>query len=103
MFPDIVVGSLYGKLFLEASSSLPLMGVFISIYTLSYLVANFFLSIDRVWVSYLALFVSMVQIIGIWIWHNSVGQVITVSIVVLLFYLAWLLLALAYYFKNEKK
>ena len=79
-FPSLAIGLLYGKAYLVASGELFLMGVFTLFYTLSYFLVNFLLSLGEVKTAYLPLFFAIVQITGIVLFHETLGQVIGVSL-----------------------
>lgn len=83
LFPNIAISALYGKSYLSASSSLVWMGLFIAFYTVSYLLTNFFLSIGKTNIVYIPLIAVILQVVGIWIWHNSLLGVIQISLAVM--------------------
>jgi len=80
-FPSLAIGLLYGKAYLVASGELFLMGVFMLFYTLSYFLVNFLLSLGEVKTAYLPSFFAIFQIVGITIFHQTLGQVIGVSLI----------------------
>lgn len=83
LFPNIAIGALYGKSYLSASSNLVWMGLFIAFYTVSYLLTNFFLSIGKTNIVYIPLIAVILQVAGIWIWHNSLLGVIQISLFIM--------------------
>lgn len=80
-FPSLAIGLLYGQAYLVASGELFLMGLFMLFYTLSYFLVNFLLSLGEVKTAYLPLFFAVVQIVGIVLFHQTLGEVIKVSLV----------------------
>lgn len=84
-FPQIAIGILYGEKYLSAKGELVWMGVFMLIYTVCYNLVNFLLSIDRTKIVALPLVFAIVQIVAIWFWHESILQVIQVSLMSVLF------------------
>ncbi len=96
LFPGIAIGVLYGKAYLAAKFELVWMGLFISIYTCSYLLVNFLLSIGRTRIVVLPLMLSVVQLVGISIWHENILQVIQVSLLAMLALFMGLVLYLGY-------
>lgn len=80
LFPNIAIGVLYGQAYLSVQSYLAWMGTFLFFYTLSYLLVNFLLSLGRTRVVILPLLAALGQIILIWVWHNSLLQVIQISL-----------------------
>ncbi len=80
LFPQIMVGLLFGKSFLEISGLLGIFGVFMLLYSLCYLFANFYLSIHKTKAMYFSLMASLLQIIGIWFFHERLLDVIYISI-----------------------
>lgn len=79
--PQIAITMLYGSSYLGVSGNLVWFGVFITFYTLSSLITSFFLSLGKTWVVILTLVSGLCQICGIWFFHNSLSDVITVSII----------------------
>jgi len=79
-FPGVTIGMLYGKAYLSAKTELVWMGVFILFYTLSSLLVNFSLSLGKVKIVVFPLIISLIQIPAIWFFHNSILQVIQISL-----------------------
>ncbi len=79
-FPYIMTSILYGSAFSSASNLLFPFGLFILFYTISYLITNFFLSIGEIRVVYLTIIFSVLQILLIFIFHETLLEVIKVSI-----------------------
>lgn len=82
LFPGIAIGTLYGKAYLAAKSDLVWMGIFILFYTLSFLLVNFSLSLDRTKIIYLPLAAALAQVSAIWFFHGSLLQVIQISLAI---------------------
>lgn len=80
--PEIAIGLLYGKAFLEASSLLFWMGVFITLFSLASLLVNYELAKGKTAAVYFQLAAAFLQIILIWFFHQSLLEVIKVSIIV---------------------
>lgn len=98
LLPEVAIRMLYGKLYIEGASLLVLFAIFMSLYTLGSLVISFQLSINNTSVVILPALAAMLQFAGIWFFHNSLYQVIMVSIVIS----ALLLLMLFVYFAYVK-
>lgn len=81
LFPNIAIGVLYGKAYLSASTELVWMGIFILFYTLSNILVNFSLSLGRTKIVWFPLLTAIMQILALWFWHESILQVIQVSLV----------------------
>ena len=96
LFPEIAIGLLYGKKYLAASSELVWMGGFMAVYTASYIVVNFLLSINRTKIVTLTLLAATGQIVGIWLYHGSILQIIQVSLASMLAMFSGLTLYLGY-------
>lgn len=98
LFPKLMIGLLYGDKYLSVSSQLWLFAVFLSFYSLSYLLVNFYLSIKKTKLVILPAAAAVVQIVSIAFFHRSLSQVAWVSILVsgLLF-----LSLLIYYFLDD--
>lgn len=81
LFPNIAIGVLYGKAYLSASTELVWMGIFILFYTLSNILVNFSLSLGKIKIVWFPLLVAILQILVLWHWHESMLQVIQISLV----------------------
>lgn len=79
--PELAIKLLYGSAYLEASNLLILFGIFITLFTLSSLIINFGLSLGRTRVVFFPLVTAILQILAIWFYHQSLYQVIMISIV----------------------
>ncbi len=75
---------LYGDQYNAAADKLVWMGLFISIYTVASLLTNFFLSIGKTKIVILPISFSLIQIVAIWIFHNSLLEVIQISLTLML-------------------
>ncbi|MBU2591915.1 oligosaccharide flippase family protein [Patescibacteria group bacterium] len=103
IFPELMVKILYGDQYLPAARYLPLFGIFLGFYSLSYLTVNFFLSIREVAVVLFPVAAALVQILAILFFHQSLSQLISVSIFVLGILLALLLLYYLFKIWPKKK
>ncbi len=99
LFPELMVGLLFGKAYLPASAYLGLFGIFLSLYSLSFLLVNYCLSVNKVKVVIFPLVAAIFQVIFISLFHQNFGQVIKISLLVTALLLFPLLL---YSLKNEK-
>lgn len=96
LFPYFSISILYGSAYLESVDLLVWFGIFISLFTLSSLVINFNLSLGKTRVVALPLIAAAAQIIGIWLYHKSLFEVILISITVSALLLALLLIYSSY-------
>lgn len=80
LYPNLAIGILYGKDYLGATKELSWMGLFIAVYTLSYIVVSFLLSIGKTKIVLLPLVLAIAQIFLINRFHESILQVIQVSL-----------------------
>jgi O-antigen/teichoic acid export membrane protein len=92
IIPHFIVGSLYGDRYADASANILWYGIFMTFFTLSSLVLNFFLSIGKTKLVFVALFAAVAQIAGIWFYHDSLFSVIQISTVVSVLFFVTLLL-----------
>lgn len=100
LWPKLMIWLLYGSSYLEGASYLGLFAVFISVFSLSNLLVQFFLSVRKTKISFLTLGAAALQGILIWFFHDSIFQVIWVSLGVTTLLFALLLL---YYFYGVRK
>lgn len=99
LIPSIAIGVLYGSLYLEGANLLFWFGLFITLFSLSYLILSYCLSLGRTKSVIFPSFAAILQVIGIWIYHSDLMIVITISIIVN----ALLLLSLLIYFSYEDR
>lgn len=83
LFPELMIKFLFGSQYLPASSHLPLFAIFISLYTFSFLLVNFYLSIKKVGVIALPVIAALTQIILIFFFHQNLLQIVLASVGVL--------------------
>ena len=93
-FPKLMINILYGNKFLEGSKNLIWFGIFITLYTITSLIISFYLSIDKTKVVILPLIFAVFQVIGIYMFHNTILEVVKISILAT----SLLLLSLFIYF-----
>ncbi|MDO8639250.1 MAG: oligosaccharide flippase family protein [Candidatus Daviesbacteria bacterium] len=94
--PRLAVNLLYGSAYLESADLLIWFGIFMSLFTLSSLLINFHLSLNRTKVVVLPLLAAIAQIVVIWFYHQSLFDVIIVSIIVTTLLLVSLLIYSTY-------
>lgn len=100
LFPQLMVKLLFGSKYLAIAPLVGWMGVFLSLYSLAYLLINFFLSIDRAKAVVWPFLAGLMQIILISFFHRSLLEVVQISICLT----GLLLLSLVlYYFYDQKK
>jgi len=97
LFPEFAIKILYGSSYLAASTYLFWMGGFIAVYTLNYFLVNFLLSVGKVKVVAVPFLSSVLQIIAISLWHESLLVVIQISLAIMIFMMILLVLYLASY------
>jgi len=100
IFPELMVEILFGNQYLSAAPHLSLFAIFLSLYSLSSLLVNFYLSVKKVKIVILPAIAATTQVFLISFFHQSLSQVVWVSIAVLGLLLSGLLV---YYFYNDAK
>lgn len=96
IFPEIMVNVLYGSEFIEAAPYLVWFGIFMTLFTLASLLLNYFLSKEDTRIVFIAPFIVVLQVVGIWLFHDGILEVVKVSIAAISFLLAILLIYFAY-------
>lgn len=81
IWPKFMISLLYGSSYLQGASYLGVFAIFISVYCLSNLMLQFFLSIRKTNVAFLSLGAAIFQVILIWLFHKNFLQVIYSSTV----------------------
>lgn len=99
IFPNFIIGLLYGKEYLEASKLLVWFALFIALFTLSALLISYNLSIGKTKVSVISLIAAFSQIFMISLFHNTLFEVILSSICVTALLLVVLLIYSSYGYK----
>ncbi len=96
LFPGMAINLLYGSAYLESVDLLVWFGIFMSLFTLSALLMNFHLSQNRTKVVLLPLVAAIAQIVVIWFYHQTLFDVVLVSIAVTALLLGSLLIYSTY-------
>ncbi len=101
LFPQFSINVFIKKKeYLQAANLLGFFGIFITLYSLLNVFTNFYLSIRKTSIWIPILIASVAQIVGIWFYHQSFIQIISISLtitsVLLLFFIV-------YYFKTRKQ
>lgn len=99
LFPGFAVRLLFGPGYLEAANLLIWFGLFISFFTLSYLLVNYGLSLGKTSIVILPSLAAALQILIIWFFHQNLFTVVFISVVLS----ALLLLSLLIYFTYAKQ
>ncbi|HET7098865.1 MAG TPA: oligosaccharide flippase family protein [Patescibacteria group bacterium] len=101
--PDVAINILYGTSFLEGDKYLIWFGLFASIYSLTSLICSFYMSIGKVRIVILPIIFAILQIIGIIFVHDSIIDIIKVSVVSATLLLVSLLIYLVYETRAKNK
>lgn len=81
-FPKLAIGIPYGQKYLSASSELVWMGIFVSVYSASYLLVNFMLSLNKTKIVIFPIIAAITQIVALMRWHSSILQIIQISLII---------------------
>lgn len=95
-FPQLIIGLLYGSAYLAIVPILGYFAIFISLYTLCFLLTNFYLSIKETRAVALAVLAAIFQIVFIWIFHGTLFDIVKVSIITTFLLLVVLMLYYPY-------
>jgi len=79
-YPTLMISILYGSKYIGASPWLPKFALFISIYAVSSLLVNFFLSINEKKAIYISVIFAIIQILLINIFHKDINEILNVNI-----------------------
>jgi len=99
LFPEFLMNLFFGAEYLSAAPYLGWFGIFIFFYALCTVIGQFFLSIEKTRIIYLALPAAVIQIVLITLYHASFTQVITISTAVTFL----LFLGLLVYFLKQSR
>lgn len=103
LFSKFAINLLYGAAYLEASNLLIWFGIFLTLFTLSYLIINFHLSVGCTSVVFFPAIASVVQILAIWFYHRDLFTVIMLSMLVTALLLSLLLIYSVHHWNENKK
>lgn len=101
IFPEFMIKFFLKEEYLRVSGLLGIFGVFVSLYTLAFILVNFYLSIKKTNVYIPVLIGAGAQSILIYIMHDSFAQIIWISLIII-FVLNILLLIYYPYATREK-
>lgn len=91
LFPTFIVKMLFGNAFVEAGALLGLFGIFLSLFSIGNIISMSCLAIGKTHVWIAAIVCALLQIIGIYILHSTIFEVIVLNIgICLLFVVAQL-------------
>lgn len=100
LFPAVIITMFYKNIqYLAIKNYLGFYGIFITLYAIVYLVLNFFLSIGKTKIYIPTMIGACLQIVLIYLFHDSFFSIITISITIL----SVLLLIFLFYFIKLKK
>lgn len=102
LLPTISVNILYGSKFLEGSRYLVWFGIFMAIYSLCSVFISFYLSQEKTKIVTPLVLFALIQIVGIWLVHDNIFNVIKVSIFAASLLLVFLLIYFAYDTQRKK-
>lgn len=100
LFPFLMINLLYGRQYLSVVSLLGFFGIFLSFYSLCFLMVNFFLSVGKTKAVVMPLVAALAQIILICFFHQNLWEIILISVFLLALLLIGLLL---YYWQTSRK
>ena len=81
LFPSVLIRTLFGLRFIEASTLLPLFTIFVLFFVLDQFFVMFFLAVNKKRVSLLVLGTALFQYVLITVFHSSLKAVIVANIV----------------------
>lgn len=99
LFPKLMVRVLFGSKFLQGAGYLSYFGLYAFLFAFANLFSSFYLSVEKTVIWIIVFFFAIFQIVGLFFFHDSLEQIIKVS----LFSVALLLASLILYFGYERK
>lgn len=96
LMPDLAISMLFGKAYLGSSNLLIWFGTFMSFFTLSALLVSFGISLGKNKIVIFPLFFAVLQILLIYIYHESLFLVVVISNIVTALLLTTLLIYLKF-------
>lgn len=80
LFPHFIIRLFFGSQYLSISGFLGYFGLFLSFYSMAFLLNNFFLSIQRTKLVFLPVLAAFAQILFIYLFHENLWQIILISL-----------------------
>lgn len=102
-FPELIIKIPFGEKYLSIVSELKYFAVFLSLYSLCGILANYYLASSQTKIISLTLVAAVAQAVLIWLFHSSIHQVVMINILVMGFLLIGLLVPLVRNWQNRVK
>ncbi len=96
VFPDLVIKILFGASYLPVSPYVGLMGIVFVFYSLLNILVSYALSCGRTGISYILAGGALVEILALFLFHGSLGEIIYAMILVMAMTLGGLVIYLKY-------
>jgi len=97
LFPNFIVGSLFGNAYAGAGSFLGPFGIFLALFSIGGIIVTACLALGRTGIWFVPVACAILQIVSITIWHGNIGTVINLNIGICVLYV---LGSAAYYLKT---
>jgi O-antigen/teichoic acid export membrane protein len=78
--PELMINLLYGEEYLSVASELKYFSLFLSFYSISYMIVNFYLSLKKSRVVIFPFFAALIQPLLIYFYHHSLAQIVLNSV-----------------------
>lgn len=82
LFPDAIVGALFGNAYARAGALLGMFGIFIAFFSVGNILSLACLALDKTGVWVVPLLCAILQIVGIVLFHTNISGVIAINIVI---------------------
>lgn len=82
-FPSFIISTIFQPGYLAIGNILWMFGLLITIYSLLFVMTNFFLSIKKTNIAIPLLIFSIIQALLIWNFHNSFQEIILISLIIM--------------------
>lgn len=84
LIPNFIINIVYGGEYLDASNLLGLFAIVMGLFSLIYMIAFYNLSINKTKFLYLLILFNLFEIILIYLFHNTLMQVVTILLILML-------------------
>ncbi len=79
LYPEFITTNIFGNKYIQSAKYLFEYGLFASIFSISSLIANYYLSLGFMGISYLTVAAAIIQILGITLFHSTINEIIFIS------------------------
>ncbi|MBS3064435.1 MAG: hypothetical protein J4472_01355 [DPANN group archaeon] len=78
LVPELIVNMLFGKAYLSIVHLIAPFGLAMSLFSIAFVVANYYLSTNRIKFIYILVAFLIIEVAAIWIFHETLEQIVNI-------------------------